>query len=683
MVDAFAGQIDLGAEEVVETVEQVVEQPVAAPRALRPRGAQAPVAAQPVVTSKPGVREEIAIIGMAGQFPKATDIDTFWDNLVSGVDGVEELPANYLDIDTYWTTEKTKGKTRCKWGGVLTERDCFDPLFFNLSPKEAESMNPHQRLIMQESWKALEDAGYSPKALSGSLTGVFIGAEPSGYIGNSFTGLSDAIIASRLSYVMDFNGPAFVVNTGCSASAVAIHLACESLDSGESTLALAGGVNASMDQHIQLRLDEIDMLSPSGRCFTFDEAGDGTIICEGVGMVVLKRLSEAVADNDAIHGVLAASGLNQDGASNGITAPSGAAQERLIVETYERFGINPEDISYVEAHGTGTKLGDPIETNALVRAFGRFTDKQNYCSVGSSKSHIGHAAAAAGVIGLIKVLMSMRHQQIPALLNFKNKNPLVEFDGSPFYINTQQSQWQSVDGKPRMAAINSFGHSGTNAHMVVREHLAEAQAPATQSGPWLIALSAKAPEQLTERAEQLLKCLNNQQPDMTAMAYTLQVGREAMEERLALVAGSAEDLKAKLQSWLAGNSGNGIHQGHAKHNNELLEALDADRIEAWLAANDTEELAKYWSKGLVVDWSRLYDAQVGRIHLPVYPFAKERYWLDQRANQVLPGQAGLKAAAAPAAPAAKASGNIEDILDRIADDSLGAVAGAQLLKSLV
>ena len=231
---------------------------------------------------------------------------------------------------------------------------------------------------------------------------------------------------------------------------------------------------AALKQNMLIGLSAIDMLSPTGRCHTFDQAADGTAFSEGVGMVVLKRLADAVADGDPIYGVIRGSGVNQDGASNGITAPSGSAQEALITSVYERFGIDPQRISYVEAHGTGTKLGDPVEANALVRAFRRFTDRQHYCAVGSAKAHIGHTAASAGVIGLIKILLSLKHRRIPGLLHFTELNPLIEFDGSPFYVNTQAREWRSTDGKPLMAALNSFGHSGTNAHLVIEEYIPRA-----------------------------------------------------------------------------------------------------------------------------------------------------------------------------------------------------------------
>lgn len=641
--------------------------------------AVAPVAAEPArlpalhqhVDSASAV-PDIAIIGMSGQFPMAGNVEQFWQNLIDGVDGVQELPAHYLNQDRAWTDVKQKGKSRCKWAGILADRDCFDPLFFSISPKEAESMNPHQRLVMQESWNALEDAGYDPKSLSGSQTAIFIGAEPAGYIGDSFTGLSDAIIASRLSYALNFNGPAFVVNTGCSSSAVAIHLGCESLRNRESSLVLAGGVNACLHQDVMVRLDQIDMLSPSGRCYTFDRAGDGTIISEGVGMIVLKRLDEAVAAGDPIYATIRGSGINQDGASNGITAPNGAAQEQLIVSVYERFGINPEQISYVEAHGTGTKLGDPVETNALVRAFRRYSERTHWCAVGSAKSHIGHAAAAAGVIGVIKVLLSMRHRQLPKLLNFSEINPLIQFSGSPFHITTEATEWRAPANVPRMAALNSFGHSGTNAHLVIGEYLPQAlqRTPVVRAERELaMPLSAKTPEQLRQKCEELLAFLlaDAGSIDVISLAYTLQVGRESMDERLGIAADSVAALARKLRRHLDGAVEAGVWRGQAK------------RTGALIAPDGTEpaaQLLERWTQGRSIDWQRLWthgELPV-RMRLPRYPFAKERYWLDSALGG---GHTH------PVASESAGTESIEDILDRIADDSLAADDAVKLLKAIV
>lgn len=641
----------------------------AAPAPQQPIAVSTRRSRQPTQSRAPANGADIAVIGMSGRFPKAGSVREFWNNLVAGIDGVEELPSQYLDPTNY-SPRKQKGKTRCKWGGVLAERDCFDPLFFNISPNEAESMNPHQRLVMQESWNALEDAGYNPRALAGTQTGVFVGSEPTGYPGQTFTGLSEAIIASRLSYVLNFNGPAFVVNTGCSSSGVAIHLACESLRNRETDVALAGGVHACMNQTTQIRLDEIEMLSPSGRCFTFDAAGDGTIISEGIGMVVLKRLHDAVADGDAIYGVIKGSGINQDGASNGITAPNGAAQEQLIRSVYDKFNIDPERISYVEAHGTGTKLGDPVETNALVRAFKGYTGKQGYCAIGSAKSHVGHTAAAAGVTGLIKVLLSMQHRQLPGLLNFENLNPLIEFERSPFYVVTENSPWHPA-GDVRMAAINSFGHSGTNVHMVVQEYSSSGGQLQHANRKVGVPLSAKTPEQLQQKCRDLLELIvsGSKAIDLASLAWTLQTGREAMEERLGFIVGSLEQLTDELRAHLSGESDReGTYRGRAQRREESKAA----------GSHDLHGQMQSWVQGAALDWAQLWNgAKPKRMNLPGYPFAKERYWAGVEASEPTTFKMFGAAANRPSRD------DIEDIIDRIDADAIDAAAGVKLLKMIV
>ncbi|HEU5133666.1 MAG TPA: SDR family NAD(P)-dependent oxidoreductase [Steroidobacteraceae bacterium] len=587
----------------------------------------------------------IAVVGMSGRFPKAANVREFWNNLVTRVDGVDELPEDYLQPASF-SPRKQKGKTRCKWGGILTERDCFDPLFFNISPREAEAMNPHQRLVMQESWNAIEDAGYNPKTLAGTRTGIFVGSEPTGYAGDTFTGVSEAIIASRLSYVLNLNGPAFVVNTGCSSSGVALHLACESLRNQETDVVLAGGVHACMSQETQIRLDEIEMVSPSGRCFTFDQKGDGTIISEGIGMVVLKRLEDAVAAGDHIYGTIRGSGINQDGASNGITAPNGAAQEQLIRSVYDKFGIDPQNISYIEAHGTGTKLGDPVETNALVRAFRKYTDRQEFCAVGSAKSHIGHTAAAAGVTGLIKVLLSLQHRKLPGLLNFSTLNPLIEFRQSPFFIPTETMEWKPAGGT-RMAALNSFGHSGTNVHLVIEEYVPAPRAPRDASnGAYIIPLSARSREQLREKTADLLAFLRaSAQPiDLASLAYTLQLGREAMEQRSGYVVSSVAELADALETQVSPVSDASLHK----------------QLDAWIA-------------GASLDWNVFWRGNPpGRVNLPGYPFARERYW------------AGFVAESSARLPESQPTReSIADIIDRIDDESIDPGEGIKLLRMAV
>ncbi|HKP98487.1 MAG TPA: SDR family NAD(P)-dependent oxidoreductase [Fibrobacteria bacterium] len=638
----------------------------------------------------PSAHPEIAVIGLSGMAPKSEDARAYWKNLSQGVSCIEALPARYLD-PAYYSPRKQAGKTRCKWGGILEKRDCFDPLFFNISPKEAESMNPHQRLVMQESWKAIEDAGYDPRKLAGSQTGIFVGAEPTGYVGESFTGFSDAIVASRLSYFLNLNGPAFVVNTGCSSSAVALHLACESLRHGETELALAGGVNAAMSHYTQVRLDEIEMLSPTGRCLAFDGEADGTVISEGVGMVVLKRLEDAVAAGDPIHAVISGSGINQDGASNGITAPNGAAQEKLISAVYRKFGIDPSRIGYVEAHGTGTKLGDPVEANALIRAFRGFTSKQGYCALGTAKANIGHTAAAAGVLGLIKVIFSLRNRRIPALPGLRTVNPLIELEGSPFRINTHDEEWKA-DGGPRMAALNSFGHSGTNAHLVIREYLPPiaAAAPAPVAGQGAIfPLSAKTPEQLREKARGLLDWLRSPElRDPAAgpldVAYTLQAGREPMEERVGFIADSLDQLAGKLQAWLEGTPGSeGMARGTVKRKPDAVGLFGQDEelreaVGKWIARNKLPKLLEAWIQGLDLDWDSLYrGSRPRRVRLPTYPFAQERYWTQG---------AGMTPASGDAvrmAPAAADLGSVEDILKDVDEDAIDTEQALILIKNLV
>ncbi|MCP5007230.1 MAG: methyltransferase, partial [Planctomycetes bacterium] len=589
---------------------------------------------------------EIAIIGMSGQFPKAKDINEFWENLISGVDGVTELPLHILNQARYFSPEKQQGKTYCKWGGFLEAREFFDPLFFNLSPREAESMNIHQKLVLQEGWKALEDAGYNPKNLANSKTGVFIGAEPAGYYHESFTGASDAIIASRLAYYLNLRGPAFVVNTGCSSSGVALHLACESLRNGESDVAIAGGVFATLGSELLITLSQTEMISPTGKCYTFDSSADGTAFSEGIGIVILKRIKDAINDQDSVYGTICGSGINQDGASNGITAPNGLAQEQLMRDVYEKFEINPDDISYVEAHGTGTKLGDPVEANALVRAFNDYTKKKYFCAIGSAKAHIGHTAAGAGVIGLIKVLLSMQHHQIPKLLNFTKINSLIELKDSPFFINTQVSEWKSRADSPRMAALNSFGHSGTNAHLVIKEYF-PSQSVQNKVGitrdelPVLIPFSAKTEECLKAIIKDFCFFLNGQQSNyldkkitLEMIAHTLQTGREPMKYRIVFLVGSISTLKKQLDSFLKGEKDKkNCWEGKVESEQVSLLSSDDDveeMLKSWIEKNKLKKIGELWCRGISIPWDLLYgDTKPGRVHLPTYSFARERYWIKE------------------------------------------------------
>ncbi|MCP2251337.1 Phosphopantetheine attachment site [Prauserella aidingensis] len=436
---------------------------------------------------------DIAVVGMSGRFPGSDDVTSFWESLAEGRTAVGELPGELLG-------ENARGY---RWGGVIDDRECFDPEFFGIDEREADSMNLHQRLLLEEAWHALEDTGIDPMSLSGSDTGMFVGSEPAGYLHESFTGASDALVAARLPYFLDWHGPTLVVNAACASSSVAIHLACQSLTSGECDIALAAGTNVGLSQEPLNLLADMGVLSPSGECRVFDNSANGTIFSEGVAVLVLKRRSDAEAAGDDIRGVIRATGINHDGASNGLTAPNGKAQERLIDTVYRRHGVDASRIGYVEAHGTGTTLGDPVEASALVRAFAKHPRNPAGCVMGSAKANIGHTGAAAGAIGLMKVLLSMRNNRFPGLPNFRTLNPMIKLEGSGISVDSIGRPWPETPGRPRMAAVNSMGHSGTNAHIVVEEYVARPESPTPASVPVAVPLSARDGDRLSALAARL------------------------------------------------------------------------------------------------------------------------------------------------------------------------------------
>ncbi len=396
---------------------------------------------------------------------------------------IGEIPKERWNIEEYYSEDRSEnGKTYSKIGGYLTDIDTFDSLFFNISPLEAETMDPQQRLFLQEAWSALENAGYTKEMLNDKKCGVYVGGGSGDYVkelekagiensAEAFTGMAGSILASRISYFLNLKGPSIALDTACSSSLVAIHQAYWGIVNQEIEMAIAGGVELMITPELHVRSSKTGIISPTGRCATFDESADGTIISEGVGVIVLKSLQKAIEDQDYIYGVIEGIGCNQDGKSNGITAPSALSQEMLETDVYERFSINPETIDYIEAHGTATKLGDPIEVKALTNAFRKFTQKKQFCVLGSVKPNIGHTTAAAGVAGVIKVLLAMKHQLIPQCVNYKEPNKHIDFENSPFYVNTEPLEWKANENEmPRRAAVSSFGFGGTNCHLVIREY---------------------------------------------------------------------------------------------------------------------------------------------------------------------------------------------------------------------
>lgn len=597
------------------------------------------------------LHEPIAIIGMSGQFPKAKNLEQFWDNLANGRDCISEISTERWPIDEYYDSDpKAPGKTYCKWGGILEDADKFDPLFFNISPAEAELMDPQQRLFLETSWHCFETAGLTAASVSGSRCGVFVGCGQGDYnqlIGDKgmnaqgLMGSSISILAGRISYLLNLIGPCIAIDTACSSSLVALVEACKSLTLKTIDMALAGGVCSFAGPSMHVMSSKAGMLSKDGKCFTFDARANGFVPGEGVGVVLLKRLSDAIRDKDPICGVIKGWGTNQDGKTNGITAPSVGSQILLEEGVYQSFGINPETITMIEAHGTGTKLGDPIEVEALTEAFQSFTYKKNYCALGSVKSNIGHLSAAAGIAGLFKVLLALKHKLLPPTINFETLNEHISLDKSPFYINTKLKPWETPSGAPRRAGVNSFGFSGTNAHVVIEEYIPGAECTAepveiNQDNPVLFVLSAKNEERLKAYAESM-KSFVKEHKDMNLsdFAYTLQTGREAMEYRLAFPAHSGEGIINKLEGFVCGNKasevlvnevikGKGGRKTVEKGQNSKGMSYDGNQREKLNKAADL------WVKGMKVDWNKLYgEDKPRRISIPVYPFARERYWITE------------------------------------------------------
>ncbi|XLS29187.1 SDR family NAD(P)-dependent oxidoreductase [Flavobacteriaceae bacterium M23B6Z8] len=595
-------------------------------------------------------REKIAIVGMSGRYPQAPNLEQYWENLKKGKNSVVEVPPSRWDVEKYYDPDPTKpGKVYSKWLGMLEDADRFDPLFFQISPAEAEAMDPQHRLFLEESYKAFEDAGYARNALSDKKCGVYMGIMSNDYSyllskdtsGNvNTTANSFAIGAARISYFMNLKGPAIPFDTACSSSLVAIHTACQSLLNGEIDMALAGGVSLYLIPESYIGMCQAGMLSPEGQCKTFDDSANGFVPGEGAGTVVLKRLKDAERDNDHIYGVIIGSGINQDGKTNGITAPSVNSQIELERDIYSRYQIDPETISYIEAHGTGTKLGDPIELEALSTVFGEKTSRKNFCAIGSVKSNIGHTSGAAGVASLQKVLLCMQNKTLVPTLNVKKENNIFDFKKSPFYISRERKEWNNpshIDSPLRRAGISSFGFSGTNAHLVVEEYPQKKKESQNKAASEvIIPLSARTEEQLRQKATDLLNYLSKNvsaSMNLVDMAFTLQVGREEMKERLAIIVSSTNELTKILDAYLKGDKGiENLYVGQAIPNKDTLNFFETEAefdklVRKWIWDKNFEKLVELWIKGFELDWNLLYEGlEPYRVNLPTYPFAKERYW---------------------------------------------------------
>ncbi|MBD2166655.1 SDR family oxidoreductase [Calothrix membranacea FACHB-236] len=499
---------------------------------------------------------EIAIIGLSGRFPGAKNIEEFWQNLQAGVESISfftdaELIAS--GINPALVNQPNYVKAR----GLLTDVELFDAPFFGFNPKEAEITDPQHRLFLECAWSALENAGYNSENYPGAI-GVYAGSGLSGYLFNVYTnenvrnyvdvhqiviGGDKDYLSTRVSYKLNLTGPSYTVQTACSTSLVAVHLACQSLLNGECDMALAGGVSVSALRKHGYFYKEGSIGSPDGHCRAFDAKAQGTVGGEGVGIVVLKRLEDAIADQDTIHAVIKGSAINNDGSQKvSYTAPSINTQAKVIRTAQAVAEVAPETITYIEAHGTGTSLGDPIEIAALTEAFRASTDKTGFCAIGSLKTNTGHLDAAAGVAGLIKTVLALKHQKIPASLNFEQPNPQIDFANSPFFVNTQLTDWQT-NGTPRRAGVSSFGIGGTNAHVILEEAPLEvkSQKSKVKSEYILLCLSAKTATALETATQNLANYLQqNQDVNLADVAYTLAVGRKAFDYRRILVCQNTE-----------------------------------------------------------------------------------------------------------------------------------------------
>jgi acyl transferase domain-containing protein/acyl carrier protein len=511
---------------------------------------------------------EIAIIGMSCRFPGAKDLDAFWQNLKRGVESISRFTDQELAAEGI-APALLSNPNYVKASAILPDIEWFDATFFGISPREAEIMDPQHRLFLECAWEAIENAGYDPDTYHGAI-GVYAGAGMNTYLLNNLYPNRDLLEAAdvfqmmiandkdfmptRVSYKLNLKGPSVNVQTACSTSLVAVHMACQSLLAGECDMALAGGVSVHVPQKTGYLYQEGMILSPDGHCRAFDAKARGTVIGNGVGIVVLKRLGDAIADSDCIHAVIKGSAINNDGSGKvGYTAPSVDGQAAVISEAMAIAGVEPDTITYIETHGTGTVLGDPVEIAALTQAFRASTPKKGGCAIGSVKTNLGHLDAAAGVAGLMKTVLALKHQMIPPSLHFEHPNPRIDFANSPFYVNAALSEWKT-NGTPRRAGVSSFGIGGTNAHVVLEEAPQRAassesrQKAGTRHRPYeLLVFSAKTSTALETATANLVEHLQKHADlNLADVAYTLAVGRKRFNHRRILVCQGVEDAVTAL-----------------------------------------------------------------------------------------------------------------------------------------
>ena len=592
---------------------------------------------------------DIAIIGVSGRLPKASSVHEFWNNIRQGIDCIGPLPAERReDGDAFRKHFKFDDSIEYPEYGYLRDIDLFDPVFFKISPNEAALMDPSQRLFLETAYASLEDAGYGGDALKGTKTGVYVGYSNWPIYGqyimqtnpdlavSAFAGNIPSIIASRISYYLNLKGPSMLIDTACSSSLVAVHEACQSIRRGECDAAIAGGVTINLLPRLR---EGVGIDSKDYRTRSFDDNSDGTGWGEGVASIFLKPLDKAIVDGDHIYAVIKGSAVNQDGNTIGITAPNLMSQTEVLLQAWKDADIAPETITYIEAHGTGTKLGDPIEIEALTRAFSNYTSKKQFCALGSVKTNIGHLDNTSGIAGVLKAIFSLKNKEIPPILHFEKPNQNIQFDETPFFVNTRLSSWET-NGSPRRCGVSSFGLSGTNCHIVLEEAPNVDLNRKTHQNPFIFTVSAKTLTSLKNIIEQYalyFDKLNRSELAIEDWCYTVNTGRYHHQYRLAFVVETLEELKNIINN-THGNGfypvPKGVYFGEVNIHAVTKETVSEEYRKLFEEGNledrqTLEQICMLYVQGATVDWNGLFQPKFNyrKVSLPYYQFDKIRCWV--------------------------------------------------------
>jgi myxalamid-type polyketide synthase MxaB len=590
--------------------------------------------------------EPVAIVGIACRFPGGANTPAlFWKLMVNGVDAISEVPKDRWDTRKYYHPDPTMpGKTITRFGGFLDHIDLFDPEFFGIAPREVIRMDPQHRLFLEVAFEALWDAGQTSKTLSGSHTGVFLAEYYNDYLrmqlgdasrieAYTLSGTAHSLSVGRLSYLLNLQGPSMIVDTACSSSLVCVHLACQSLRLGESDMALAGGVGTIIRPEENIPLSKWGLLAPDGRCKTFDSRADGFVRGEGCGVVVLKRLSDAIRDSDCIHAIIRGTAVNQDGRSTFLTAPNGLSQQSVIRAALHNAHIEPAQISYVETHGTGTKLGDPIEVEALTEVVGKPRPDGSTCVIGSVKTNIGHLEAASGIAGLIKVVLSLQYERIPPHLHFIELNPMINLKYSSLVIQPEGASWLAGP-QPRFAGVSSFGFGGTNAHAVLEE-APRLPLPGRQSGgmpgqKFLLPISARTWDGVYALAESYKEFLgpkgSGRNLRLEDICFTAGIKRDHLECRSSFIGHSNEEMITQIDRFLASRSETRPAGSMASRPVTKSVALKGSFETGDVSL---ESLGALYNAGHEIKWETLYPSNGTIVTLPSYPWQRQHYWIEE------------------------------------------------------